>query len=191
MLSRISGTFTSTLRSEQVTAKLGFWLGVSFTVAFATGLFSHFLQHPPAWLLWPSRPINLYRVTQGLHVIGGIATVPLLLAKLWSVYPKLWQWPPIRSIGHALERGFVLLLVAGALFQLITGIFNIAYSYPWPFGFVSAHYWTSYIVYGALIIHVISEWAKVRRSLLVRVDNPDRRRFMILSYLSKGLAWRK
>lgn len=190
MLSRISGTFTSTLRSEQVTAKLGFWLGVSFTVAFATGLFSHFLQHPPAWLLWPSRPINLYRVTQGLHVIGGIATVPLLLAKLWSVYPKLWQWPPIRSIGHALERGFVLLLVAGALFQLITGIFNIAYSYPW-FGFVSAHYWTSYIVYGALIIHVISEWAKVRRSLLVRVDNPDRRRFLILSYLSKGLAWRK
>ncbi|MFI6908765.1 hypothetical protein ACIBKY_46405 [Nonomuraea sp. NPDC050394] len=41
--------FTSKLRSEQVAAKLGLWLGVSFTVAFATGLFSHFLQHPPAW----------------------------------------------------------------------------------------------------------------------------------------------
>jgi hypothetical protein len=51
-LTTISAMFTSRLRSEQVAAKLGAWLGVSFTVAFATGLFSHFLQHPPAWL-WP------------------------------------------------------------------------------------------------------------------------------------------
>jgi hypothetical protein len=75
------------------------WLGISFTIAFATGRFSHFVRHPPAWLLWPSRPVNLYRITQGLHVIGDIATAPLLLAKLcpfgfiqahyWTASPHL------------------------------------------------------------------------------------------------------
>ncbi|PRX64797.1 secreted protein [Nonomuraea fuscirosea] len=184
----LPGRFTSRLRSERVAAKLGMWLGISFTVAFATGLFSHFTQHPPAWLLWPSRPVNLYRVTQGLHVIGGIATVPLLLAKLWTVYPKLWQWPPFRSAGHAAERLFVLLLVAGALFQLVTGLLNIAYTYPWPFGFVQAHYWTAFIVYGALVIHAVNEWSKVRRHLWVRVEDPDRRRFLGTVAAACGVA---
>ncbi|WP_214317740.1 molybdopterin-dependent oxidoreductase [Nonomuraea sediminis] len=184
----LSSRFTSRLRSERVAAKLGMWLGISFTVAFATGLFSHFVQHPPPWLLWPSRPVNLYRITQGLHVISGIATVPLLLAKLWTVYPKLWQWPPLRSVGHALERLFVLLLVAGALFQLVTGLMNIAYSYLWPFGFIQAHYWTAFIVYGALIIHVVNEWAKIRRNAWARVDGADRRRFLTTVAAASGLA---
>ena len=184
----LSGRFTSPLRSERVAARLGTWLGISFTVAFATGLFSHFTQHPPAWLLWPSRPVNLYRVTQGLHVISGIATVPLLLAKLWTVYPRLWQWPPLRSAGHAVERLFVLLLVAGALFQLVTGLFNIAYLYPWPFGFLQAHYWTAYIVYGALVIHVVNEWAKIRRHLFTRVEEPGRRRFLYTVAAASGLV---
>ncbi|MFG1959228.1 hypothetical protein [Nonomuraea sp. NPDC049028] len=125
----LSARFTSRLRSEQVSARLGMWLGISFTLAFATGLFSHFTQHPPTWLLWPSRPVNLYRVTQGLHVIGGIATVPLLLAKLWTVYPKLWQWPPLRSAGHAAERLFALLLAAGAALRawlIVAGMVTLA-----------------------------------------------------------------
>ncbi|TDE55661.1 molybdopterin-binding protein [Nonomuraea mesophila] len=187
-LSTVAARFTSTLRSEQVAAKLGVWLGVSFTVAFVTGLFSHFTQHPPAWLLWPSRPVNLYRVTQGLHVIGGIATVPLLLAKLWAVHPKLWQWPPFRSAGHAVERLCVLLLVAGALFQLVTGTLNIAYLYPYPFGFLQAHYWTAYVVYGALLIHVANEWAKVRRNLWTRVESPERRRLLFTVAAACGLT---
>lgn len=188
ILQTLSARFTSRLRSEQVSARLGIWLGISFTVAFATGLFSHFMQHPPAWLLWPSRPVNLYRITQGLHVVGGIATVPLLLAKLWAVYPKLWQWPPVRSIGHAAERLFIMLLVAGALFQLVTGLMNIAYTYAWPFGFIQAHYWTAFIVYGALIIHVVNEWAKVRHHLWTRVEAPERRRFLYTIAAASGLA---
>lgn len=102
----LPGRFTSPLHSERVAAQLGIWLGISFTVALVTGLISHFMQHPPPWMLWPSRPVNLYRVTQGVHVIGGLATIPLLLAKLWSVYPRLWQWPPFRSLSHAVERGW-------------------------------------------------------------------------------------
>lgn len=161
----IGRRFTSRLHDERVSSWLGIWLGLSFAVAFATGLISHFMQHPPGWAVWPSRPVDLYRVTQGVHVISGLATIPLLLAKLWVAYPKLWQWPPIRSLGHAVKRGFIGLLVAGSLFELGTGVLNIDYWYPFPFNFPAAHYWTAYIVIGALVIHVVNEWATVRRSV--------------------------
>ena len=39
----------------------------------------------PDWLTMPTRPVNFYRVTQGLHIVAGSAAVPLLLVKLWSV----------------------------------------------------------------------------------------------------------
>ncbi|MFC4536450.1 molybdopterin-dependent oxidoreductase [Sphaerisporangium dianthi] len=188
----VSRRFTSGLHSERVAAQLGVWLGAAFTVAFATGLMSHFTQHPPAWLLWPSRPVNLYRVTQGLHVIGGLATIPLLLAKLWTVYPKLFQWPPFRSASHAVERVLVLVLVGGSLFQLVTGLLNISYAYLWPFSFTAAHYWTAYLVYGALVIHVVNEWAKVRARLWTRErvepDAPGRRRFLATVAAASGVT---
>jgi hypothetical protein len=66
-----------------------------------TGLLSHGIQHPPAWFWWPSRPVNLYRLTQGVHGATGLVAVPLLLAKLWVVYPKLFTWPPARDLAHA------------------------------------------------------------------------------------------
>ena len=160
----IGRQFSSRLHDEHVSSWLGVWLGVSFAAAFVTGLISHFMQHPPGWLVWPSRPVNLYRITEGIHVISGLATIPLLLAKLWVAYPKLWQWPPIRSLGHAVKRGFIGLLVAGSLFELGTGVLNIDYWYPFPFNFPAAHYWTAYIVIGALVIHVVNEWATVRRA---------------------------
>ncbi|MCQ0013096.1 hypothetical protein [Actinomadura madurae] len=94
VLTTLSGRFTSRLHDERVASWLGIALGVCILVSFGTGLVSHFMQQPAGWMRWPSRPVNLYRVTQGVHVIGGVATVPLLLAKLWTVYPKLWQWPP-------------------------------------------------------------------------------------------------
>jgi DMSO/TMAO reductase YedYZ molybdopterin-dependent catalytic subunit len=162
----LASRFTSRLHDERAATWLGVWLGVSFTVAFVTGLISHFMQHPAGWMVWPSRPVNLYRVNQGLHVIGGLATIPLLLAKLWTAYPKLWQWPPVRSAGHALDRVMIFVLVAGSLFQFGTGLVNIAYWYPFPFNFPVAHYWTAYIVFGALVIHVANEWAKLRRHVL-------------------------
>ncbi|MEW2353290.1 molybdopterin-dependent oxidoreductase [Spirillospora sp. NPDC029432] len=180
--------FTSPLHDERVAAWLGMALGLSFGTAFATGLFSHFMQHPPDWMYWPSRPVNLYRVTQGLHVIGGLATIPLLLAKLWTVYPKLLQWPPVRSVGHAIERALILLLVGASLFQLATGLFNIAYWYPFPFFFPTAHYWTAYILMGALVIHVANEWAKVRRTVMTRPEDTIGRRRFLLTVAAAGGA---
>jgi hypothetical protein len=39
--------------------------------------------------------------------------IPIILAKLWSVLPKLFEWPPARSVTHLVECASLLLLVAG------------------------------------------------------------------------------
>jgi DMSO/TMAO reductase YedYZ molybdopterin-dependent catalytic subunit len=165
-LTTLSRRFTSPLRSPRLTAHLGLWLGAAFTVCFATGLISHALQHPPGWWFWPTRPVQLYRVTQGLHIATGLACFPLLTAKVWSVFPKLFTWPPARSVPHALERGAVALLSGAALFELVTGLLNIAYWYSlMPFGFVGAHYWTAWLLAGALLLHVAAKLPVIRAGI--------------------------
>ncbi len=160
------GRFTSTLRSERVTAWIGLWLGIAFAVCFVTGLISHAIQQPPDWFWWPSRPVGLYRVTQGLHVATGIACVPLLLAKLWSVYPKLFTWPPARDAGHAVSRAALLVLVASSLFQVASGVLNTARWYtPFGFFFTAAHYWTAWLAIGALMLHIGAQLHVIRRGL--------------------------
>jgi DMSO/TMAO reductase YedYZ molybdopterin-dependent catalytic subunit len=154
------------LRSTRLTSQLGLMLAVAFGACFATGLLSHAIQHPPAWFWWPARPVWLYRATQGLHVATGLATIPLLAAKLWSVYPRLFAWPPLRDVRHALERASILVLVAAALFQLVTGVLNIARWYAlMPFGFTAAHHWIAWVAVGALLLHVAVKLPLVRQGL--------------------------
>ena len=106
---------------------------VTFTVCFATGIFSHLIQHPPSWFANPARPVWLYRVTQGVHVATGIASIPLLLAKLWTVYPHLFTMPPLRGVAHLLERVSLLPLVGGSVFLLFSGVASISKWFPWSF----------------------------------------------------------
>ncbi|SRR5579884_645340 len=148
------GAFRSSLHDERTAALIGTALGIAFTTAFLTGLISHELQlrHPPTWI--PDRPVWIYRFTQGLHVASGLAAIPLLLAKLWTVYPRLFGWPPLSSIRHGLERLSILVLVAGAIFQLVTGLLNVIQWYPWAFAFVPTHYQVAWITVGALIVHI-------------------------------------
>jgi len=163
------GAFESKLRSPRLTSLLGTALAVAFAVCFGTGLLSHLIQHPPFWFWWPSRPVGLYRVTQGLHVATGLASVPLLGAKLWSVYPRLFSWPP----AHAIERASVALLVAAALFQLFSGILNVARWYaPMPFFFTAGHYWSAWLAVGALIVHIGVKLPVIHRALTR--STPDR-----------------
>ena len=158
--------FTSTVRSQRLTSHLGVALGAAFAVCFITGYLSHAIQHPPPWFWWPSRPVWLYRFTQGVHVATGLALIPLLLAKVWSVYPRLFAWPPVRDAAHALERGSVAVLVASALFQVTTGVLNIARWYgPMPFFFTTAHYWNAWLAIGALLVHIGVQLPAIRRSL--------------------------
>ena len=139
---------------DRTAAILGIALGVCFTTCFITGLYSHFAQHPASWFHLPARPVGLYRLTQGLHVLTGIAAIPLLLAKLWAVFPRLVQWPPVRSVAHLLERLSLIPLVAGGLFQLWTGLANIDLWYPLPSFFPTTHYWMAWITMGALVTHI-------------------------------------
>jgi hypothetical protein len=105
---------------------------------------------------WPNDPPpGPFQVTQGLHVVSGVAAIPILLAKLWSAMPKLFEWPPVRSLAHLLERLSLALLVGGALLVFFTGIFNFQNWYPWKFGFVGTHYYAAFIFLGALVLHLV------------------------------------
>lgn len=157
-------SFKGRLHDPVTATAIGRWLGVMIAVCFLTGLISHFLQKPPGWLvpLLPPRPVWGYRLTQGLHVASGIAAIPLLMAKLWTVYPRLFVWPPFRSLRHALERLSVAVLVAAAVFQLFSGLLNIVQWYPWPFSFVPVHYAVAWVLVGALLLHLAVKAPEIR-----------------------------
>jgi DMSO/TMAO reductase YedYZ molybdopterin-dependent catalytic subunit len=163
-----SGAFGSPLHSERRAARTGAFLGVAFTVCFLTGLISHGIQHPPGWFPWPASPGWLYRATQGTHVATGLASIPLLLVKLWTVYPKLFEWPPAQSPARAVSRLSILVLVGAATMQLVTGLINISEWYPWAFFFTTTHYWTGWIAIGAVAVHVAAKAPQIRRGLARR-----------------------
>jgi DMSO/TMAO reductase YedYZ molybdopterin-dependent catalytic subunit len=163
----------SELHEVRSAAWLGLGLGITFGTCFLTGLWSHLAQDPPAWFTYPSRPAGLYRVTQGVHVASGMAAIPLLLAKLWVVHPHFFEWPPARSVLHAVERLALVPLVGGGLFQLLSGTFNVARWYPWSFFFPRAHFWVAWITIGALAIHVGAKAAATRDAVGRRRQAPE------------------
>jgi DMSO/TMAO reductase YedYZ molybdopterin-dependent catalytic subunit len=140
------------------------------TLMFLTGLASYAAYNPNlapgndttpdkgllgSWLPgWPAGPFWLYWVNQGVHVTLGLVLIPVVLAKLWSVLPKLFEWPPARSVTQLVERASLLLLVGGAVFELVTGVMNIQYYYAWPFGFYQAHYYGAWVFIAAFVVHV-------------------------------------
>jgi hypothetical protein len=191
--------FAAAAHHRSVTARVGLWLGVMFTVCFITGFLSHAIQHPPSWFFWPSRPVNLYRVTQGVHVISGIASIPLLFAKLWTVFPKLFGRPLVRSPVHAIERGSILLLSASAFFELVTGVFNIFQNYPWPFYFPTIHYALAWVAIGSILVHVAVKLPVIRLGLGEKPTTTtptlgrgagglSRRGFLRVTWLTAGVA---
>lgn len=159
------GAYHSTLRDERLAAILGAALGILFTVCFVTGLYSHVQQRPVSWLPIAPRPAGLYRFTQGLHVAAGIASVPVLVAKLWLVWPRFVAFPPFRRAAELVERAGVLPLVGGGVFLAFSGVANIAQWYPWPFSFTASHYWMAWVTMGSIVAHAGAKWAVSRRSL--------------------------
>ena len=160
--------FGSRLRSAAVTARVGLWLGICFGVCFATGLISHYAQNPDHPIPFPTGPVWGYRVTQGLHVVTGTAAVPLLLVKLWTVYPRLFRRPEreVRRLAlDGLERVSIAALVASAVFLLATGLANAAQWYPWDFSFRATHYAIAWVAIGSLLVHVAVKLPVIRRAL--------------------------
>ncbi len=102
----------------------------------------------------------------------GIATIPLLLVKLWSIYPNLFRWPPVRSVKHAIERLSVAVLVSTALVQVTTGFLNVLNWYPFPWYFTTVHRFLGYVVVGSVLLHVGGQAARHR----LRAAGQGRRR---------------
>ncbi len=158
----------SPLRGRWLTSVLGLVLLVSLPIVILTGLLSYIAYGPqfgqaiPArvgWLKlptfdWPTDPSWLYRLTQGVHVGLGLVLIPIVLAKLWSVIPRLFIWPPARSIAQALERLSLLMLVGGVLFEMVTGVLNIQYDYLFGFSFYTAHYFAGWLFIAGFTTHI-------------------------------------
>jgi len=167
-------SFTSRLRSAAVAARVGMLLGICFGIAFVTGLVSHYAQNVSQPIPFPTSPSWGYRVTQGLHVISGTACVPLLLVKLWTVYPKLFQRPPKgarRLLLEGLERASIGVLVASAIFQLASGLANITEWYPWNFSFRPTHFALAWVAIGSLLVHIAVKLPIIRGALTADVDD--------------------
>ncbi len=166
--------FTSRLRSAAVTARVGLWLGICFGIAFVTGLISHYAQNADHPLVFPASPSWGYRFTQGLHVVAGTAAVPLLLVKLWTVYPRLFLRPPRelrRLVLDGLERVSIAVLVAASIFQLASGTLNSAQWYPWAFSFRATHYAVAWVAIGALVVHIAVKLPIIRRALTSDIES--------------------
>jgi DMSO/TMAO reductase YedYZ molybdopterin-dependent catalytic subunit len=125
---------------------------------------------PLDWYLfaWPTHPSWLYAASQTVHVSLGLALIPVVIAKQWSVLPRLAQWPPWRSPALVIERISLLLLIGGIYFELVTGILFIEYWFPFRFNFTAAHYYGAWIFLGALGLHVAVKLPGAPRALRTR-----------------------
>jgi DMSO/TMAO reductase YedYZ molybdopterin-dependent catalytic subunit len=172
--------FRSPLRGPWLTSVFGVVLLAALPLVIVTGLLDYIaygpgqsipgdvgLLHLPA-IDWPTRPSWLFRVTQGLHVGLGLVLVPVVLAKLWSVIPKLFVWPPARSVAHAMERATLLMLVGGILFEIVTGLMNIQYDYAFGFSFYTAHYIGAWVFIAGFVSHAAIKLPVARRALRTR-----------------------
>jgi DMSO/TMAO reductase YedYZ molybdopterin-dependent catalytic subunit len=179
-------TWRSPLRGAWLSSLLGLVLLFGMSIVALTGFLSYAAYNPRlgnndltpgAGLLrfylfdWPTSPAWLYRVTQGTHVILGIVLVPVVLAKLWSVAPKLYEWPPVRSVAQALERINITLIIGSALFQLATGILNVQYDYIWGFSFYDAHFYGAWVFIASFAAHTAIKFPTMIRSLRERTLN--------------------
>jgi DMSO/TMAO reductase YedYZ molybdopterin-dependent catalytic subunit len=174
----------SPIRGPWLTSVLGLVLLASIPVMFATGLLSYAAYNPGLSPIndetpgkgvlgfylfsWPTHPIWLYRLNQGVHVTLGLVLVPILLFKLWSVLPKLFEWPPLRSPAHALERLSLFLLVGGAVFEFATGILNIQTWYKFPGSFYPLHFYGAWVFTAGFVVHVPLKLPTMIRALRSR-----------------------
>jgi DMSO/TMAO reductase YedYZ molybdopterin-dependent catalytic subunit len=174
----------SPIRGPWLTSMFGLVLLVGIPVMFATGLLSYAAYNPDLspvndetrgkgllgffLFSWPTHPIWLYRLNQGLHVTLGLILVPILLFKLWSVLPKLFEWPPLRSPAHALERLSLFLLVGGAVFEFATGILDIQTWYKFPGSFYPLHFYGAWVFTAGFVVHVTLKLPVMIRALRSR-----------------------
>lgn len=117
---------------------------------------------PASWPAWS------YAVNQGTHVTLGLMTLPLVLAKLWSVMPKLFQRPVVSSFAGALERISLLALVTSVLVEFATGILDIDDNLFGPMNFNAVHYYGAWVFGTLFVLHACVKLPTVRRAYRTR-----------------------
>mgnify|MGYP000545377426 FL=1 len=88
------------------------------------------------------------------------------------------------------------MLVAAGIFQLVTGLLNIAQWYVFGFFFTTAHYAMSYVAAGAVIVHIGVKLPVIRRALGEPIGDvadggtvgPSRRTVLVGAGLAVGVA---
>ena len=168
----------SPVRGPWLTSFLGTLLVPAIAVIALTGFIDHWAHFPelgnatvgsavdiPALFhfsaSWPSWS---YAVTQGTHVTLGMMVLPLVLAKLWSVMPKLFQRPVVTNIAGALERISLLGLVGSVLVEFATGILAANDWAPWSFDFNTVHYYGAWMFGTLFVLHACIKLPVVRRA---------------------------
>jgi hypothetical protein len=155
LLHQMRHSLAAPSRNPRTAVVLGRLLAIAFLLCFGTGIYSHFIQDPLPGMVFLTRPVWLYQVSQGIHITAGIVCFPLIFAKLYAVFPELFQSPPVRGFRHLLERASIALFVAASLVQITIGLLN---TYQWyalfPFPFRQTHYALSFVVIGSLAIHI-------------------------------------
>ncbi len=169
------------MRGPWLTSVFGLVLLVGIPIEFVTGLLSYAAYNPKLgdndpnpnhglfglYLFnWVTAPSWLYRVVESVHVMLGLVLVPVVLAKLWSVMPELFAWPPWRSVAHLLERLSLVLVVGGVVFEMSTGILNIEYLNP--INFYSGHFFGAWAFMAGFVIHVCVKFVDMVRALRSR-----------------------
>jgi DMSO/TMAO reductase YedYZ molybdopterin-dependent catalytic subunit len=180
---RAHRVWRSPIRGPWLTSVFASMLLAGIPVMFITGLVSYAAYDPRLagndntpqkgilgfYLFnWASNPSWIYRVSQGIHVTLGLVLIPIVLAKLWSVIPKLFEFPPVRSIAHALERLSLVLLVGGIGLEFATGVSDIEYFYPWKFDFYDVHFYGAWAFMAGFGIHVAVKLPTMVRALRSR-----------------------
>ena len=169
----------SPIRGPWLTSFLGILLVPAIAVIAVTGLIDHWAHYPqfagndtvgpssdiPSLFHFPaSWPSWSYAVTQGTHVILGLMVIPFVLAKLWSVMPKLFQRPLVRNVAGALERISLLALVASVLVEFATGILMMEEWFPANFDANTVHYYGAWAFGTLFVLHACIKLPVVRRA---------------------------
>ncbi|AHM60364.1 oxidoreductase molybdopterin binding protein [Flammeovirgaceae bacterium 311] len=173
----------SPLRGPWMASFMSLLLLIVIPIVFITGLIDHVAWNPdlggtnnrtPEMGLlgflqgteWPTRPIWLYRLTEGTHVVLGITLLPLVLAKLWAIMPSLYKWPLADSLGHALERISLLFVIGGIFFQIFTGLFYIQnFIILNNVTFNRLHFYGNWIFIAGLVLHVLVKFPEMIKGL--------------------------
>jgi hypothetical protein len=172
-------SWRSPIRGPWLTSFLGTLLVPGIAVIALTGFIDHWAHFPqfagndgvgpsgdiPVLFHFPaSWPSWSYAVTQGVHVTVGLMVIPVVLAKLWSVMPKLFQQPMIRNLAAALERISLLGLVASVLVEFVTGILMMEEWIPGSFNLNVVHYYGAWVFGTLFVLHACVKLAVVRRA---------------------------